>query len=373
MERLFPAALDELVWDGLLNAVGFTRNPPVLVSTFNLPHRLDGKTVSGSRFGWDNPDVIYGRIGIDPASSYVISGWMPRRDMQVHLSFTSLDGGILRNVSMSDLRLEPDGRFRITVSTEPGALSANHIQIGPETAGITLRETLADWKADRPVYMTIAKTGEKPSALSQRPLPQLATEIVSGMAENIARWRPSLYTSLPVNTITTPAYPKDKQGLPNQVMALGTFRLADDEAMIVHVTLGGARYFTIPVYNVWGVTGDYRRNTSTFNNHQTAPNPDGSLTYVLSVRDPGVYNWLSTNGWHEGDLTLRWQELTSQPGDGKGPTVSARLVKFDELPKLLPPYVKRASPAERAAQIAARQRYPVGLWGLGCADGAAAR
>ena len=369
MERLFSSALDELVFSASLRAVGITRDPPVLVSTFTMAHPLDGRMLPGSRYGWDNPDVIYGTIAVDPAASYVITGWLPRRDMQVHFSVVDAQAAILRNVSMSDLRPEPDGRFRITIGSAPGKLSDNHIQVGPEAVAITLRETLADWVNDRPVYMHVEKVSGGPSPMAQRPLPQVAAGIIVAMAESMARWRPSLYTSLPVNTIQTPHYPTDKQGLPNQAMALGTFKLADDEAMIIRVTLGGARYFTIPVYNVWGVTGDYRRHTSTFSDRQTAPNPDGSFTYVLSSRDPGIHNWLSTNGWHEGDLALRWQELSGQPGEGSGPSVSAKVVKFDELPGLLPAYVKRVTPAERAAQIEERQRYPIGLWGLGCADG----
>ena len=369
MDRLFSSALDELVFSALLRAVGITSDPPVLVSTFTMAHPLDGRMLPGSRYGWDNPDVIYGTIAVDPGASYVITGWLPRRDMQVHFSIVDAQAAILRNVSMSDLRPDPDGRFRITVSSAPGNLSDNHIQVEPDAVAITLRETLADWANDRPVYMRVEKTGGGPSPMAQRPLPQVAAGIIVAMVENMARWRPSLYTRFPVNTIQTPGYPTDKQGLPNQAMALGTFKLADDEAMIIRVTLGGARYFTIPVYNAWGVTGDYRRHTSTFSDRQTVADPDGAFTYVLSPRDPGIHNWLSTNGWHEGDLALRWQELDGQPGEGAGPSVTAKVVKFDDLPGLLPAYVKRVTPAERAAQIEGRQRYPIGLWGQGCANG----
>lgn len=365
-EALFPAALDELVFNGVLNAVGATRDAPVIVSTFSFAHRLDGKPVSGSRYGWDNPDVIYGKIAIDPAASYVVTGWMPRRDMQVHLSAVGADAGILRNVPMADLKVAPDGRFRFTMSTRLGSLADNHIQISPKTSGITLRETLGDWATDRPVYMQIRKSGGGKAAAGGKTLPQIAADNVTGLIDSMARWKPSLYMSLPANTIHQANYPTDKQGLPNQAMSLANFKLTDDEALIIDVTMGGAKYFTIPVYSFWGITGDYRANTSTFNDRQTARNPDGSMTYVLSPRDPGIYNWLSTNGWHEGDLALRWQELERQPGAGAGPTVKARLVKFADLPSLLPASVKRVTPEERAAQIASRQRYPIGLWGSDC-------
>ena len=51
------------------------------------------------------------------------------------------------------------------------------------------------------------------------------------------------------------AYSADKGGaLRNQVYVGGHFRLEDDEAFVIDVNDGGARYFTVPISNVWGTT-----------------------------------------------------------------------------------------------------------------------
>lgn len=366
MDALFASSFEELAFGAILRTIAVSLDPPAIISTFNLPHRRAGRRIPGSRFGWDNPDVIYGKIGIDPQASYVITGWLPRRDMQVNLSLANANDEIVRNVSLKDIVTDEQGRFRITLGPVAQSPSVNHIPADPSVAGITLRETLADWRTDRPVYMQIVKAGGSPRSMASQELARRAARTISDMTDDIVRWRPSLYTNRPANEIRKPFYPSDKQGLPNQAHALGHFKLADDEALIVDVKLGGARYFTIPVSNIWGVTGDYRKATSTFNHTQTDANPDGTFTYVVSPADPGIYNWISTNGWHEGDLTLRWQELANAPGQGEGPGVSTRLVKLSELAEILPAHVKRVTPAERAAQIADRMRYPVGLWGADC-------
>ena len=39
------------------------------------------------------------------------------------------------------------------------------------------------------------------------------------------------------------------------------------------------------------------------------PNEDGTYTYVISATDPGVHNWIDSDGLREGILTLRMAEF----------------------------------------------------------------
>ncbi len=86
------------------------------------------------------------------------------------------------------------------------------------------------------------------------------------------------------------------------------------------------------------------------------PNADGSITYVISVNDPGAANWA---GPVEASLrglfpdTLPWQKLSSTI-DAGGAVKSAKLVKLADLPRLLGPVVNPAGASERSKQIADR-------------------
>jgi len=83
------------------------------------------------------------------------------------------------------------------------------------------------------------------------------------------------------------------------------------------------------------------------------PNPDGTYTFVLSVSDPGVHNWLDPSDMHEGILTLRWAEFEGGvPGPDTGAT--SELVPLSELRSRLPEGTRFLTPGEREAQLEER-------------------
>lgn len=96
------------------------------------------------------------------------------------------------------------------------------------------------------------------------------------------------------------------------------------------------------------------RKSSSLNNKQTLANPDGSYTFVLSIQDPGVHNWVDPVGQNEGTIMVRWQSLPASAQDG-GPQVSARVVKLTDLSTVLPADTRWVSAAERQQQLTARQ------------------
>ncbi|OWY60900.1 hypothetical protein B7486_66690, partial [cyanobacterium TDX16] len=150
------------------------------------------------------------------------------------------------------------------------------------------------------------------------------------------------------------AHSADKGGaLRNQVYVGGHFQLEDDEAFVIDLDDGGAAYFTVPISNVWGTTMGVRDRTGSLNKAQSAPNADGTWTYVISLADPGVHNWVDPGGLSEGILTLRMAEFP-----GKRPTeslsASGQVVKLADLESVLPEGTRTVTSAERAVQLEAR-------------------
>jgi hypothetical protein len=150
------------------------------------------------------------------------------------------------------------------------------------------------------------------------------------------------------------AWSADKVGaMRNQVYVMGRFDLNDGEAFVVDVSDGGAEYFTVPLSNIWGTTLDIVDRTGSLNKSQSVPNDDGTYTYVISPTDPGVANWIDSDGLNEGILTLRMAEF----GDG-GPKqdlgARGRVVKLDDLEADVPT-LRRVSEAERAIELAERR------------------
>jgi hypothetical protein len=150
------------------------------------------------------------------------------------------------------------------------------------------------------------------------------------------------------------AWSADKVGaMRNQVYVMGRFDLAEDEAFVVDVSDGGAEYFTVPLSNIWGTTLDIVDLTGSLNKAQSAANDDGTYTYVISPVDPGVTNWIDSDGLREGILTLRMAEF-GEAGPREDLGARGRVVKLDRLDAEVP-HLPRVNSAQRAAQLADRR------------------
>ena len=122
---------------------------------------------------------------------------------------------------------------------------------------------------------------------------------------------------------------------------------------MIDVNDGGANYFVVPTGNIWGTTFDIVDRTSSLNKAQSARNDDGTYTYVLSRKDPGVHNWIDPCDLGEGILTLRMAEFPdSRPSADL--SAQSRVVPLASLRRELPAETKWVTPDERAEQLAAR-------------------
>jgi hypothetical protein len=77
------------------------------------------------------------------------------------------------------------------------------------------------------------------------------------------------------------------------------------------------------------------------------------MTYVLSHDDPGGANWISTGGLGCGLMIIRWQQTPTQFAVDDL-VRSHRVVGRDDLDSVLPVTLRRVTPNERAAELAAR-------------------
>ncbi len=103
----------------------------------------------------------------------------------------------------------------------------------------------------------------------------------------------------------------------------------------------GASYLGFQTADVWGVAPDYVHFTSSLSAAQAKPNADGTYTYVLSPKDPKVWNWLDTEGLGAGLFTVRWQGV---------PANVTSAVKIADLKMVLPADTAWITATERAKQ-----------------------
>ena len=252
-----------------------------------------------------------------------------------------------------DLVTAADGSFVVTVDADPAGGRPNHVQSTPQAHEFYIRDVMLDWGTDDPNWLEIVRLGPSSTApltddeQAHRTAAYMHkfADFSHNLSKGMTGGRPNRFHL---------AYSADKGGaLRNQVYVGGHFQLDDHDAFVIDVNDGGARYFTVPISNVWGTTMGIRDRLGSLNKAQSEPNADGTWTYVIANTDPGVHNWVDPCGLTAGILTLRMAEFPDQrPHDGL--SASGRVVKLADLESVLPSGTRQVTPDERAAQLADR-------------------
>lgn len=355
MRAAFESKYPEVVFGAIIWSLNTDPERPAVVTISRIPHRLDGLDIPGSRWGLDNPDSVYRVIPIDGNERYVIRGRVP--DPRLTENYFTLWTETMATVDVLDgktLHVDADGWFEIIVDSDAKGDRPDHVRSSPEAREFYIRDVIMDWANERVNELSIERLGPPPRQ-PERTLDQQVDAAIAMLRKNIdntMRWNRQALDK-PANSFDF-TIDRDTDGaLRNQIYVMGHFRLADDEALVIDIGLGGADYFLAPITNQWGTTNDIQNRTASLNLNQSVRNADGSLTYVVSRRDPGVHNWIDPCDMPEGILTLRWAEFaTGRPGEGFG--ASGRVVKLASLRSELPPDTKWVSPAERSEQLRAR-------------------
>lgn len=356
------SALDETVFSSALSLAALNSNDPQPISILAAPHTWHGISVPGSRTVFDNPDTVYRRVALDPASTYTLTGAVHSpAPIDFNFSLYSTSNATLSNIAPEQLSTKADGSFTIALdanatSTTPSTTAGNnHIQLASGTGSLFVRDTINAWGQQQ--FNTLAIKRVTGPATPVKTTDELSTALATALSTTSSGAAWTAYNTLgyaqAVNTLPAPSLGGTGGRLANQAASYGAYQLSDDEALVLNVNLGGAKYFIAPAYGRWEITTDYINHTQTLNNAQAVANPDGTYTFVVSPKDPGVYNWVDTVGLHQGFLNPRWQGLPETTTNG-GPAASVKLVKLGDLAANLPATTQYVTPAERKAQISAR-------------------
>jgi hypothetical protein len=344
-----------------------TSRPKIHWVVDNSPHSWFGHTMSGKGVAGDNPDHIYRSAFVDGAATYEITGHMAK-NRPAQLSFEIFRGSpgstilLPQKKSSPDLgnqisllrddqmNVAPDGSFTITVGPERASANGNYLKTDQGLMTLAVRDVLSDWRQE-PTTLTIRRVAG-PTA---PPLTEDAAtkKVIADLPNFIQFWshfNDKWLGGLPENKLVGPS-PRDGGW---GYLAAGRFNLGEDDGIVITTTDAGARYIGFQVNDAWMIMpADARSGTLSLNNAQVARNPDGSVTYVVSRRDPGVANWITTGGLHQGIVILRWEGVPAG-ADPKMMVKGVKLVKLANLTQAIPATVPRLDPSGRAAQVAKR-------------------
>lgn len=355
-----PIALNELVFSAIQKAVNDDSQYPQVYWLDAPPRNWNSQPIPGGRYSFDNPDCIYRTIPIDGNSSYVIQGQRTGNgptDVTFSLISNENSQQSVAVLTNSQLVVNADGSYTITVDSSPAvAGQVNHIQSTSQVVQLLIRNNLGDWNTETPDALTVSLVGTP----SRAPLGDAAIVLdadsdltQSAIDYGVGALLLKTYSNS-VNTLPQPSTSSTLGTLTTQYSSFGHFMLTNDQAMIVTVNTGGAGYFVLPVTDPWSITVDPINHQSSLNNKQALPNADGTYTFVISVTDPGVYNWLDPVGLNEGTIMARWQDLPAVTPASGGPAISTQVVALADLATYLPAGTSFVTPSQRAQQLQAR-------------------
>ena len=108
--------------------------------------------------------------------------------------------------------------------------------------------------------------------------------------------------------------------------------------------------WSVALNNFWWESLEFGQRQTSLSSHGAALDTDGVFRGVIAHEDPGVPNWIDTEGGERGTLAVRF--LFAE----KTPKPKLRVVKTRELRDQLPPDTPFVTPEQRSSLIARRNR-----------------
>jgi hypothetical protein len=291
----------------------------------------------------DNPDAVYYDAPVRPDRIYRVRG---NTAGAVYVSITvendAADGrmgsGTAGSINDTGFDVEADGNFEITVggSSQP----RNWLALGPGASRLTTRHY---WEREMPaaadptidVALRIDALGEPgPPPVWTDTLVAEGIERVSnfvrsrtiGLGKPGERTPPGFVSREP-NRFVPPVPPGDfGLAAADAAYSMAPYVLGPDDALVVDARWPACRCANVCLWNRHMQTFDYVHRRVSLNRRQTVAEPDGGFRLVVAHRDPGLPNWLETEGRPVG--LVFWRFMLPE---GPIATPEARVVPFAEI------------------------------------------
>lgn len=331
-----------------------------------LDWRLDGVDTHHPRLSWwdrataaaapiaPNIDNSYLIATIDPAQTYrlrIESGTIDDVNISLHKSMLRANGVLASgDLTCADLK-ERDGWYELTFGPEEG--EAAHLRTSSDVDYIFIRLYYFDWPNTRPPAVTIECIGQ-----GAAPAIMPAGDFVKGIGEAAAyvrfgivagdHWIAGFTGKSAPNIFSPPA----GESLSSEYLQFGgtRFELGPGEALVMEFEEPDAPYWVVQWHHLpFGDAADIRNVISSINNQQVSVDADGKVRIVFSADDPGIPNWIGTEGRGEGLVAYRWRHSKTAP------VPVSHVVAVDRVADFLHPETPRVDESHRAAQISMRR------------------
>ena len=277
----------------------------------------------------DNPDVRYGFCVLDDTRCYRLLGTRGEA-AYIGLTFGTPVGkgavggrtGTTVQAHVDQFDLGPGGEVDIVFGPAdalPDPRPKNCIEIPPGTGQIAVRETFFDRRNDTPADLRVELVGDEPPPTLGVDELAAKLEFAGVFVQFVAATAVTMWhdTETNVNHIGGTAGAEHVAAQDDEVRTHsnaemtyhgGRWVLGEGEALVmtVHNPDQPFLYWGLTTSTAWMESLDYRYTTTHLNNRTAKRSEDGGWRLVISPVDPGVPNWIDTQGRREGYMIVRW-------------------------------------------------------------------
>ncbi len=306
--------------------------------------------------------LIRGNLGTVRFLNFTIQGELQASDGegQLHEPFCDVPEA---NLFGHQLIADRNGDFELAIG---GAeRERNWLPSTPRTRKLLIRQGFDRWD-ERPATLYIERAGE----FSSRSLPSVETMMEAidwagnFLVGTMADWPEFPYNHSPFvdpsrfNYFPEPPDVDDnadrKRG---RAVAHMCWSIATEEALIMEFDAHDG-FWNVTNMGVFFNSMDFRYRPVSYTPSRTAVDDDGKIRLVLAHVDPGIHNWIDTQGFKQGNLTYR--NLLGE----QAARFTTQVVKHSELNGYLPVNTRTVNAQQRKAQLRERLRAIQRRYGL---------
>jgi hypothetical protein len=340
-----PGMSDDDVAEGFRNLTHILQSALYSHQEFDPERPVFHRIVSPTRsFTGDNSDALYYETPVAPGREYVVRGNLAGA---VYTSFTMESGaaggayatqtsGVLRD---DDIDVDADGSYEIRLGGAPA--ERNWLEIPADGGRITTRHYF-EWphsaSASQTLHIPLSIEVTDPPPPPPRWDDARVAESIQHVVNHVRGKTidqpkpqpgvsPAPFVSVTPNDFPKPVVPGNMAFAAfDAAYSMAPYLIAPDEALVITGRWPACRFANVCLWNRWSQMYDYVNRQVSRNRANTALEPDGSFRMVLAHEDPGLPNWIDTEGRTLG--TVFWRFFLPE-GDIETPR--AEVVKFADL------------------------------------------
>ncbi|MBJ22786.1 MAG: DUF1214 domain-containing protein [bacterium] len=278
-------------------------------------HVLCNDRIKG--FGGDNPDTLYYGAALSDEYEYCLRGdFSSCSYFSVIATGQEADGSncVTGSVDSSSLPVAQTGPVEIFIraaaTTSSGEAGAETLTTDARTQSLLVRCTF-DNALDKRLEISFARVASSGEVVECRfgstaegliDTARFVQTSAQHWTDRSAGMRPD-FNQLPLQD---PERMRAMGGDPNIFYYNTAWTLAEDESWVIHLpTIPDCTTWGFQINNLWTESLDYTQAPVHLNKSTAHYDADGSVTIVVSERDPGRPNWLRTMGHRSGTANLR--------------------------------------------------------------------